>query len=77
VTFAHRVLNLVKTAATGQDAATQKVPVSVEFVAHLRGDMRYFVKLNNPSTLEKAVTKVQMVEQLLTEATAKRLITTA
>uniref|UniRef100_A0A7I4Y6E2 14_3_3 domain-containing protein n=1 Tax=Haemonchus contortus TaxID=6289 RepID=A0A7I4Y6E2_HAECO len=76
VTFAHRVLNLVRTAITGQDA-TQKDDVLEKFVAHLRGDMWYFVKLDNPPTLDNAVTKVQMVEQLLIEATAKRLITTA
>ncbi|VDO04883.1 unnamed protein product [Haemonchus placei] len=76
-TFANRVLNLVRAATAGQDAATQKDRVLEEFVARLRGDIRYFVKLDNPSTFEQAVTKAQMVEQLLSEATAERLITPA
>ncbi|XGW28691.1 hypothetical protein V3C99_008464 [Haemonchus contortus] len=76
-TFANRILNLVRAATAGQDAATQKDRVLEEFVARLRGDIRYFVKLDNPSTFEQAVTKAQMVEQLLSEATAERLITPA
>uniref|UniRef100_A0A0N4W0S0 CCHC-type domain-containing protein n=1 Tax=Haemonchus placei TaxID=6290 RepID=A0A0N4W0S0_HAEPC len=42
--------------------------------SRLRPDIRYYVKLDNPATFEKAVAKAQMVEQLLAEATADRLI---
>ncbi|XGW28006.1 hypothetical protein V3C99_008088 [Haemonchus contortus] len=73
-TFANRVLNLVRSATAGQDPATQKDRVLEEFVSRLRGDIRYFVKLDNPASFEQAVTKAQMVEQLLSEATAERLI---
>ncbi|VDL83351.1 unnamed protein product [Nippostrongylus brasiliensis] len=45
-----------------------------EFVARLRSDIRYFVKLDNHTSFEQAVSKAQMVEQLLSEATADRLI---
>ncbi|XGW34069.1 hypothetical protein V3C99_018103 [Haemonchus contortus] len=71
---ANRVLNLVRSATAGQDPATQKDRVLEEFVSRLRGDIRYFVKLDNPASFEQAVTKAQMVEQLLSEATAERLI---
>ncbi|XGW27434.1 hypothetical protein V3C99_007773 [Haemonchus contortus] len=73
-TFANRVLHLVRAATSGQDPATQKDRVLEEFVARLRSDVRYFVKLDNPSTFEQAVTKAQTVEQLLSEATAERLL---
>uniref|UniRef100_A0A7I4YGW0 CCHC-type domain-containing protein n=1 Tax=Haemonchus contortus TaxID=6289 RepID=A0A7I4YGW0_HAECO len=72
--FANRVLNLVRAATSGQDLATQKERVLEEFVARLRGDVRYFVKLENPTTFEQAVTKAQTVEQLLSEAAAERLL---
>ncbi|KHJ85418.1 zinc knuckle, partial [Oesophagostomum dentatum] len=72
--FANRVLNLVRAATTGQDIATQKDRVLEEFVARLRPDVRYYVKLDNPATFEQAVAKAQTVEQLLAEATAERLI---
>ncbi|KHJ83391.1 hypothetical protein OESDEN_16912 [Oesophagostomum dentatum] len=75
--FANRLLNLVRAATTGQDQASQKERVLEEFVARLRPDIRYYVKLDNPSTFEQAVAKAQMVEQLLAEATADRLIAPA
>uniref|UniRef100_A0A7I4XWY3 RNA-directed DNA polymerase n=1 Tax=Haemonchus contortus TaxID=6289 RepID=A0A7I4XWY3_HAECO len=74
-TFANRLLTLVRAATTGQDPATQKERVLEEFVALLRPDIRYYVKLDNPLSFEQAVSKAQMVEQLLAEATADRLIT--
>ncbi|KAK6760826.1 hypothetical protein RB195_022043 [Necator americanus] len=73
-TFANRLLNLVRAATTGQDHSSQKERVLEEFVARLRPDIRYYVKLDNPLTFEQAVAKAQMVEQLLAEATADRLI---
>uniref|UniRef100_A0A7I4YWP9 Reverse transcriptase n=1 Tax=Haemonchus contortus TaxID=6289 RepID=A0A7I4YWP9_HAECO len=72
--FANRVLHLVRAATSGQDMASQKERVLEEFVARLRGDIRYFVKLDNPTSFEQAVAKAQMVEQLLAEASAERLI---
>ncbi|KAK6057603.1 zinc knuckle [Cooperia oncophora] len=72
--FANRVLNLVRAATSGQDPFTQKERVLEEFVGRLRGDTRYFVKLDNPVSFEQAVAKAQMVEQLLSEATADRLL---
>ncbi|KAL6737938.1 hypothetical protein Aduo_011540 [Ancylostoma duodenale] len=72
--FANRLLNLVRAATSGQDPATQKERVLEEFVARLRPDTRYYVKLEGPVTFEQAVNKAQMVEQLLSEATADRLI---
>ncbi|KIH60108.1 hypothetical protein ANCDUO_09647 [Ancylostoma duodenale] len=72
--FANRVLNLVRAATSGQDPATQKERVLEEFVARLRPDTRYYVKLEGPVTFEQAVNKAQMVEQLLAEATADCLI---
>ncbi|VDO29282.1 unnamed protein product [Haemonchus placei] len=73
-TFANKLLLLVRAATYGQDPASQKDGVLEEFVARLRPDIRYYVKLDNPSTFEQAVAKAQMVEQLLAEATADRLI---
>ncbi|XGW13708.1 hypothetical protein V3C99_000209 [Haemonchus contortus] len=73
-TFANRLLLLVRAATSGQDPASQKDRVLEEFVARLRPDIRYYVKLDNPATFEQAVAKAQMVEQLLAEATADRLI---
>ncbi|VDO66714.1 unnamed protein product [Haemonchus placei] len=64
-TFANRLLLLVRAATSGQDPASQKDRVLEEFVARLRPDIRYYVKLDNPATLEQAVAKAQMVEQLL------------
>ncbi|EPB78884.1 zinc knuckle [Ancylostoma ceylanicum] len=75
--FANRLLNLVRAATTGQGAAIQKERALEEFVARLRSDIRYFVKLDNPATFEQAVTKAQTVEQLLSEAAAERLINPA
>ncbi|KIH51866.1 hypothetical protein ANCDUO_18039 [Ancylostoma duodenale] len=75
--FANRLLNLVQAATTGQNPASQKKRVLEEFVARLRPDIRYYVKLDNPATFEQAVGKAQMVEHLLAEATADRLITPA
>ncbi|XGW34657.1 hypothetical protein V3C99_018555 [Haemonchus contortus] len=72
--FANRLLLLVRAAMAGHDPASQKERVLEEFVARLRPDIRYYVKLDNPATFEKAVAKAQMVEQLLAEATADRLI---
>ncbi|XGW33928.1 hypothetical protein V3C99_018001 [Haemonchus contortus] len=73
-TFANRLLLLVRAATAGQDSSSQKERTLEEFVARLRPDIRYYVKLDNPSTFEQAVAKAQMVEQLLAEATADRLI---
>ncbi|VDL76276.1 unnamed protein product [Nippostrongylus brasiliensis] len=56
---------------TGQDPQIQTLE---EFVARLRNDVRYFGKLDNPASFEQAVSKAQMVEQLLTEAVADRLM---
>uniref|UniRef100_A0A7I4YLP5 Retrotrans_gag domain-containing protein n=1 Tax=Haemonchus contortus TaxID=6289 RepID=A0A7I4YLP5_HAECO len=72
--FANRILNLVRAATSGQEVGTQKERVLEEFVARLRGDIRCFVKLENPTSFEQAVTKAQTVEQLLNEATAERLL---
>ena len=76
-TFANRLLNLVRAATTGQDPLSQKERVLEEFIARLRPDIRYYVKLDNPTSFEQAVGKAQMVEQLLAEATADRLIAPA
>lgn len=70
--FANRLLNLVRAATVGQDPITQRERVLEEYVARLRGDVRYFVRLDNPSTFEQAVSRAQMVEQLLAEATADK-----
>ncbi|XGW13375.1 hypothetical protein V3C99_000031, partial [Haemonchus contortus] len=74
--FANRILmrGQVRAATSGQEVGTQKERVLEEFVARLRGDIRYFVKLENPTSFEQAVTKAQTVEQLLNEATAERLL---
>ncbi|VDL83076.1 unnamed protein product [Nippostrongylus brasiliensis] len=72
--FANKVLNLVRAATAGQDPQIQKDRTLEEFVARLRNDVRYFVKLDNPASFEQAVSKAQMVEQLLTEAAADRLM---
>ncbi|RCN48209.1 hypothetical protein ANCCAN_05755, partial [Ancylostoma caninum] len=66
--------NQVRAATAGQDSNTQKERVLEEFVARLRSDIRYFVKLDNPTTFEQAVTKAQTVEQLLSEAASERLM---
>uniref|UniRef100_A0A0N4VSJ6 Gag protein n=1 Tax=Haemonchus placei TaxID=6290 RepID=A0A0N4VSJ6_HAEPC len=71
--FANRVLNRVRAATSGQDLATQKERVLEEFVARLWENVRYFVKLENPTTFEQVVTKAQ-TEQLLSEAAAERLL---
>ncbi|KAL6730192.1 hypothetical protein Aduo_001183 [Ancylostoma duodenale] len=47
-TFANRLLSLVRAATTGQDPTSQKERVLEEFVARLRPDIRYYVKLDNP-----------------------------
>ncbi|KIH51409.1 hypothetical protein ANCDUO_18506 [Ancylostoma duodenale] len=72
--FADRVLNLVRAPTSGQDIVTQKERVLEEFVVGLRGDIRYFVKLDNPTPFEQAIIKAQTVEHLLTEATSDRFI---
>ncbi|VDL77569.1 unnamed protein product [Nippostrongylus brasiliensis] len=72
--FANKVLNLVRAAKAGQDPQIQKDRSLGEFVARLRNDVRHFVKLDNPASFEQAVSKAQMVEQLLTEAAADRLM---
>lgn len=74
VIFANRLLGLVRAATAGQDPAVQKERVLEEFVARLRPDIRYFVKLDNPASFEQAVNRAQTVEQLLAEATTDRLI---
>ncbi|VDO98699.1 unnamed protein product [Heligmosomoides polygyrus] len=74
VIFANRLLGLVRAATAGQDPAVQKERVLEEFVAHLRPDIRSFVKLDNPASFEQAVNRAQTVEQLLAEATTDRLI---
>ncbi|VDO31604.1 unnamed protein product [Haemonchus placei] len=48
-----------QTATTVQDPATQKERVLEEFVARLRRDIRYYVKLDGPSSFEQAVSKRQ------------------
>lgn len=71
--FANRILHLVRIATAGQDPSAQKERVLEELLARLRPDIRYHVKLDNPSTFEQAVAKAQMVELLLSEATASCL----
>ncbi|WKY12292.1 hypothetical protein Q1695_003681 [Nippostrongylus brasiliensis] len=73
-TFAQRLLHLVRAAMMGQDSASQKDRTLEEFVGCLRGDRRYFVKLDRTGTFEQAVVKTQTVEQLINEATADRLM---
>lgn len=53
-TFANPILHLVRGATSGQDPASQKERVLKEFVARLRGDIRYFVNLDNPTTYKQA-----------------------
>ncbi|WKY05449.1 hypothetical protein Q1695_006009 [Nippostrongylus brasiliensis] len=72
--FANKILNLVRAATAGQDVNSQKERARDDFVARLRGDIRYFVKLDNPLTFEQAVEKAQTVEQLIAEASAERLM---
>ncbi|VDL71079.1 unnamed protein product [Nippostrongylus brasiliensis] len=72
--FANKVLNLVRAATDGQDPQIQIERTSEEFVARLRDDGRYSVKLDNPASFEQAVSEAQMAEQLLTEAAADRLM---
>uniref|UniRef100_A0A0N4VRZ5 Ras-associating domain-containing protein n=1 Tax=Haemonchus placei TaxID=6290 RepID=A0A0N4VRZ5_HAEPC len=69
-----QLLLLVRAANSDQDPASHKDRVLEEFVARLRPDIRCYVKLDNPATSEQVVAKAQMVEQLLAEATADRLI---
>nr|CDJ93644.1 unnamed protein product [Haemonchus contortus] len=69
-----RLLLLIRAAISDQDPARQKDRVLEEFVARLRPDIRYYLTLDNPTTFEQATAKAQMVEQLLAEATADRLI---
>lgn len=52
-----RQSDLVRAATSGQNAATQKERVFEEFIVWLRGDILYFVKLDNPVTYEQAVAK--------------------
>ncbi|EYC25167.1 hypothetical protein Y032_0012g1743 [Ancylostoma ceylanicum] len=73
-TIANRLLSLVRAETTGQDPSSQEERVLEEFFARLRPDIRYCVKLYNPATFEQAAGEAQMVEQLLAEATADRLI---
>ncbi|VDO88313.1 unnamed protein product [Haemonchus placei] len=72
--FADRLRNLVRAATTGQDPNAQKERILEEYLARLRGDIRYFVRLDNPTTFEQAVERAQMVEQLLAEAAVDRLM---
>ncbi|KAK6748949.1 hypothetical protein RB195_001519 [Necator americanus] len=55
---------------TGESSAT----FANRLLNLLGPDIRYYIKLDNPLTFEQAVAKTQMVEQLLAEATADRLI---
>ncbi|KIH46350.1 zinc knuckle, partial [Ancylostoma duodenale] len=72
--FAGRLLNLVRAATAGQDSNTQKERVVEKFVARLRSDTRYFIKLDNPTTFEQAVAKAQTLKQLLSEAAPELLM---
>lgn len=65
---------MVRGATAGQAANTQNDRVLEDFVARFRRDIRCSVKLDNPTAFEHAVTKDQTVEQLLSEATAERLV---
>ncbi|EPB67177.1 hypothetical protein ANCCEY_13731 [Ancylostoma ceylanicum] len=62
-TIANRLLSLVQAATTGQDSSAQEERVLEEFVARLRPDIIYCVKLYNPATFEQAAGEAQMVEQ--------------
>ncbi|KHJ98252.1 hypothetical protein OESDEN_01769 [Oesophagostomum dentatum] len=57
--FANRLLNILRAATSGQDHTTQERVVE-EFVARLRLDMRYYVKLDGPTTSEKRLTKLKL-----------------
>ncbi|VDL83746.1 unnamed protein product, partial [Nippostrongylus brasiliensis] len=72
--FANRILEVVRAAMAGQDNSALKERVLEEFVTRLRPDIRYFVKIEIPSSCEQAVKRDQTVEQLLLEATADRLM---
>uniref|UniRef100_A0A7I4XTN0 Integrase catalytic domain-containing protein n=1 Tax=Haemonchus contortus TaxID=6289 RepID=A0A7I4XTN0_HAECO len=72
--FADRLRNLIRAATTGQDPNAQKERILEEYLARLRGDFLYFVRLDNPTTFEQAVERAQMVEQLLAEAAVDRLM---
>ncbi|KAK6018595.1 hypothetical protein OSTOST_15813, partial [Ostertagia ostertagi] len=73
-TFANRLLTLVEqlllvkiplARRSGFSRSSSRASVQISGI---------YVKLDNPSSFEQAVTKAQMVEQLLAEATANRLI---
>lgn len=72
--FANRLLTLVRAVTTGHYTVSQKERMLEQFIARLRPDVRYYVKFYNPSTFEQAVSKAQVVEQLLAEALTDRLI---
>ncbi|WKX89120.1 hypothetical protein Q1695_008626 [Nippostrongylus brasiliensis] len=72
--FANRLLSIVRAATAGLDVAAQKDRMLEEFTSRLRPDIRYFVKLERPTSFEQAVIRAQAVEQLLAEATADRLM---
>ncbi|VDP25689.1 unnamed protein product [Heligmosomoides polygyrus] len=56
---------------------TQNELALAEFVSRLRGDIRSFVRMHNPTTLDEALEKARLVEQVLTEAAADRLLHSA
>ncbi|WKY13426.1 hypothetical protein Q1695_004333 [Nippostrongylus brasiliensis] len=68
---------VLRAATAGQEDSAQKERILEEFVARLRPNIRYFVKLDNPTSFEQAVNKAQTVEHLLAEAAADKLITPA
>ncbi|VDL81177.1 unnamed protein product [Nippostrongylus brasiliensis] len=72
--FANRLLSIVQAATAGLDVAAQKDRMLEEFTSRLRPDIRYFVKLERPTSFEQAIIRAQAVKQLLAEATADRLM---
>lgn len=72
--FAARLMALVRSACAGQAEAVYKERLLEEFLSRLRRNIRYFVRLDNPDSFEKAVQKSQQVENLLSEATASSLL---
>jgi uncharacterized protein YkvS len=66
--FGSRILDMVRAATSDLEVSAQRERALEEFITRLRPELRFHVKMENPSTFESAVDKAQTVEYLLLDA---------
>lgn len=73
--FSVRIYNLLKTATSFTIASNEfKEQLMEEFTSRLRPNIRYYVKMENPTSYQEAVIAAEKIELLLLEATADSIL---